>query len=306
MDKIITPPPTQTKGAEYDIWNNVMRKKLSDTGQVCGALKSYFMTDGTKYYEIIIPSASTITLLLEGTIYYSSGFSKIYVNAIKWNTQSEITITPSCFGTANVTFYRYSGDRFFIKPDTEDTSMMSIDRLITLTKNDMLGVSLGMSTLPSSAVKVNPVSMFADMERKTEGMLNIRNIMNQKGWYLLYSFTNCYTDAIIMLHKGFNGSVSNGLIVSYSNQHNQSDSDKSKSFNILNHSGSGAFKEIANVTYDGLTYMAVRYEPSGTLNEDVKCFVLANSLARINIASKDFQYIGENPENFKINLSKIL
>lgn len=142
------------------------------------------------------------------------------------------------------------------------------------------------------------------VENKTKRIISSGGSAYENGWYLLSELEPEYTDAIIMIHKGYNNSTSNGYIIGYSYQHNQVDSDKDGTFNIINKSGTGAFKDIAIVDYKGIKCFAVRFN-RGNIDPEMFSFTIyGNSVS--NKLKERFEFIGANPEDFTIMRRKTL
>lgn len=141
------------------------------------------------------------------------------------------------------------------------------------------------------------------MESKSDHILVGDAELSQNGWYLLCQFTNYYTDMIIMLHKGYNESISNGVILSFSNQHNN---NSESAFNILNHSGSGAIKKIAVVTYESKTYLAMNFSRTNSGIERMASLIFWNLSGSHSVYNRNFTYIGSAPSNFTIVTEKTL
>ena len=144
----------------------------------------------------------------------------------------------------------------------------------------------------------------AEVENKTRRIISSGGSAYENGWYLLSELESEYTDAIIMIHKGYNNSTSNGYIIGYSYQHNQVDSDKDGTFNIINKSGTGAFKDIAIVDYKGIKCFAVRFNRGNTDPEMFSFTIYGNSVS--NKLKERFEFIGANPEDFTIMRRKTL
>lgn len=141
------------------------------------------------------------------------------------------------------------------------------------------------------------------LESKSKHILSAKVEVSKNGWYLLCQFTNYYSDMIIMLHKGYNQSVSNGVVISFTNQHSN---NAESAFNVLNQSGSGAIKKIAVVTYEGKTHLAINFSRTSTSVEVLSSLIIWN-VAGSNVAYDDnFRYIGESPSSFSIVTEKTL